>query len=64
MTNKLSNKELDESQPLCQEIWGVPVHENLTLPHLAMFDGRMATLEHLMVIGTQMTIISEVEPLK
>ncbi|MCH89551.1 hypothetical protein A2U01_0010450, partial [Trifolium medium] len=51
-------------QPLAQALWDTQVPPNFKIPHLPTFDGKTGPLEHLMVVGTQTSIIGAEEHLK
>ncbi|GAU41814.1 hypothetical protein TSUD_299800 [Trifolium subterraneum] len=58
------DKSLIESQPLRLALWDSKVPDNFKSPHLPTFDGKTDPLEHLMVVGTQNTIIGAPEHLR
>ncbi|KAK2450503.1 hypothetical protein QL285_009616 [Trifolium repens] len=57
-------EELESSQPLVQALWDAQVPANFKIPKLPSFDGKTDPLEHLMVVGTQTSIIGAEEHLK
>ncbi|KAK2391050.1 hypothetical protein QL285_064544 [Trifolium repens] len=65
--NKESDQDEDQindSQPLAQDLWDARVPENFKTPHLPKFDGKTDPTEHLMAVGTQTAIIGAAEHLK